>query len=988
MHEYDHQSDSHESAELESTTPPPSPLPPGGLETDASSADRPDPATESPASGTGTPGHHPFRASAVFGLPETPYREVTLSAVLFALIIGVVLNASITYAGLKIGFTIGGSAIAAVVGFGILRGLLRPFIDNAGSVVEVNIAQTIASAVNTPNSGVIFTVPVLFLVGVTLDWSQLDFWLIVLACVAGGVLGTAFIIPLRKQMIEIDRLRFPSAVGVATILKSPGGGVKKTLVLVAGILLAAAIYAPTAMHTLPVRVVDAATLNASSEQRPLATLIKLQKHTKTSSNAADTDSTNDANDAQHDTQEPLDTLDKLVLRERLTVEQAQLTRTINQWIKNKKAPDELAKRGELLEELREAQTRLAQAKKDLNKKVMPAGTRETIASIKNDIASIQTRLDSKDLQPFAKYPDELAIAIFHIKQGFVTGSDGAESRSWEDLRQTRYGWAANPLWGYQDLQLRLFPYGDPDRPGKLHERVDRNGDGQPDLVVTDETVDLGRVLGLPDHMQLIFAIAPFALGAGFITGRAGLLVLAGGILAFFVITPMAYSFGWLGQTVGAADAPGVAFGAFNRPLGIGLLLGGALMGVLASMPAIAAALKSLAMAGRTAGKGGRDEMGLGPLILAIVFAGGLLFLAADYVGTKPINEGGLCPVTGLEVTRSVEPVVYKGYSIAFATDQARRIWETGGSLDTADDLDTTPHQTSTDHDSTQADDTPLDGAQQNNTQTTRTIIWDEKAKDAYLASLHAKPGWLAGVDPHLRSAIIAIVGVLWIWFAGIIIAQCTGMTDWSPISGMALLTVVLVLLMAGTGAIVGAVLIGAALCVAITLAADMMGDLKTGHLVGAKPIRQQRVELAMVWIGPVVSMLVILLIVQVNLKTTGIAIGPGTPTSAPQAQALQAVIQGVQGGDMPYVLYGLGSLLGVLLGLGSFSGLGVLVGLSMYLPFMYIATYGIGCVVNILLRAFKGPRWTEEWGVPFAAGLIVGESILSLLFNMYVLAAG
>ena len=47
-------------------------------------------------------------------------------------------------------------------------------------------------------------------------------------------------------------------------------------------------------------------------------------------------------------------------------------------------------------------------------------------------------------------------------------------------------------------------------------------------------------------------------------------------------------------------------------------------------------------------------------------------------------------------------------------------------------------------------------------------------------------------DPHFRAGIIAIVGALWIWFAGIIIAQCTGMTDWSPISGMALLTVVLV----------------------------------------------------------------------------------------------------------------------------------------------------------------------------------------------------
>ncbi len=76
---------------------------------------------------------------------------------------------------------------------------------------------------------------------------------------------------------------------------------------------------------------------------------------------------------------------------------------------------------------------------------------------------------------------------------------------------------------------------------------------------------------------------------------------------------------------------------------------------------------------------------------------------------------------------------------------------------------------------------------------------------------------------------------------------------------------------------------------------------------------------------------------------------------------------------MPYALYGMGSLLGILLGLGAFSGLGVLIGLSMVLPFYYILTYGIGCLLNMLVGAIKGRTWAEEWGVPFCAGLIVGE---------------
>ena len=92
---------------------------------------------------------------------QTRYREITLPAIVFGIVIGVVMNAAITYSGLKIGFTLGGSAIAAVLGWGVLRGLLRK-----GTIIENNIAQTIASSVNTSNSGVIFTVPVLFILGV------------------------------------------------------------------------------------------------------------------------------------------------------------------------------------------------------------------------------------------------------------------------------------------------------------------------------------------------------------------------------------------------------------------------------------------------------------------------------------------------------------------------------------------------------------------------------------------------------------------------------------------------------------------------------------------------------------------------------------------------------------------------------------------------------------------------------------------------------
>ena len=60
---------------------------------------------------------------------------------------GTLLNMGIVFAGLQIGFTIVGSTVAAVLGFGLLRGILRK-----GSILEVNIFQTVASSVNTVNA--------------------------------------------------------------------------------------------------------------------------------------------------------------------------------------------------------------------------------------------------------------------------------------------------------------------------------------------------------------------------------------------------------------------------------------------------------------------------------------------------------------------------------------------------------------------------------------------------------------------------------------------------------------------------------------------------------------------------------------------------------------------------------------------------------------------------------------------------------------------
>jgi putative OPT family oligopeptide transporter len=160
------------------------------------------------------------------------YTDVTPLGIAVGVFIGVLMTASFSYAALVLGFSTNGSPVAAVLGWGIMRAIFK-----RGTVIENNIIQTIASGINTSTAGGIFTVPVLLIRG-----AEFNFVWVLAACVAGAILGVGFIIPLRKQMIDIDRLRFPSGTAIASILKSPAEGMKKSKLLIYGAALSATVY--------------------------------------------------------------------------------------------------------------------------------------------------------------------------------------------------------------------------------------------------------------------------------------------------------------------------------------------------------------------------------------------------------------------------------------------------------------------------------------------------------------------------------------------------------------------------------------------------------------------------------------------------------------------------------------------------------------------------------------------------------------------------
>ncbi|MGI9471318.1 MAG: OPT family oligopeptide transporter [Rubripirellula sp.] len=227
-----------------------------------------------------------------------------------------------------------------------------------------------------------------------------------------------------------------------------------------------------------------------------------------------------------------------------------------------------------------------------------------------------------------------------------------------------------------------------------------------------------------------------------------------------------------------------------------------------------------------------------------------------------------------------------------------------------------------------------------------------------------------------RAAAMALLGTVWVWIAGVIVAECVGRTNWSPLSGMTLIAVTILILIAKGGldkpeTIISSMLVGAAICLAISQASDMMLDLKSGYLVGAIPRRQQLAQFVGAWLGPVI--VIFLMILLNNQYEIG-----SDKLPAPQAQALAQVTEGILNDDVPAYRYTAGGGLGLLLALSGLGGIGVLIALGFYMPFPIALTYTIGNCLRIGSDKVMGTKWSHEVGIPIAAGLIVGEALIGV----------
>jgi OPT family oligopeptide transporter len=149
-------------------------------------------------------------------------RQFTVRAVLFGCLIGSVLSAANLYTGFTIGWLYGASITAAISAWVVFRGWALVSKAEHFTVLENTTMQTAASAAAAmAGAGLVNAIPALMLI----TQRQLSFWQVVAWLVSVAFLGVCFAIPLKRQMINVENLKFPTGIAAAeTTLALHGEG--------------------------------------------------------------------------------------------------------------------------------------------------------------------------------------------------------------------------------------------------------------------------------------------------------------------------------------------------------------------------------------------------------------------------------------------------------------------------------------------------------------------------------------------------------------------------------------------------------------------------------------------------------------------------------------------------------------------------------------------------------------------------------------------
>jgi putative OPT family oligopeptide transporter len=241
------------------------------------------------------------------------------------------------------------------------------------------------------------------------------------------------------------------------------------------------------------------------------------------------------------------------------------------------------------------------------------------------------------------------------------------------------------------------------------------------------------------------------------------------------------------------------------------------------------------------------------------------------------------------------------------------------------------------------------------------------------------------------AAVLLVVGFFFATISGNLVGMIGSSNN--PISGLTLSTLLIAALLmvslgvSGTSGVLAVLSVAAVVCVSSAVAGELLQDFKVGYILGGTPRRIQIAEL----IAVVVASLVMYFPVALLNKSFGFG---SRELAAPQAGLMATLAVGVVGGDMPWPLVVVGVFMGIAMIMMQVRS-PMLVAVGMYLPFETTFAIFLGGVFRALgdwlaqRRGFNSAQMArvENAGVLTASGLIVGESLLGLVWAGIVAVA-
>ena len=238
-----------------------------------------------------------------------------------------------------------------------------------------------------------------------------------------------------------------------------------------------------------------------------------------------------------------------------------------------------------------------------------------------------------------------------------------------------------------------------------------------------------------------------------------------------------------------------------------------------------------------------------------------------------------------------------------------------------------------------------------------------------------------GVVENIWQALVGllIVGVIAFLFTTVA-ANAIAIVGSNPVSGMTLMTLIVasVVLIAvglkGNAGMAAALIIGGVVCTALSTAGAFVTDLKTGYWLGSTPQKQETWK----FLGTLVSAVTVAGVIMILNKTYGFTSGQ---LAAPQANAMAAVIEPLMSGEgAPWLLYGIGALIAVVLTLFGVPALafalGMFIPLELNLPLLVGGA--ISWFVTTRSKDKEVNRQRGEKGTLIASGFIAGGALMGV----------